>query len=109
MPTENPLAQLFPRPSDAERERRRQDVVQRATLVRDNGWEPYQAVWSSGEVVGVAAMLNDVEQLAAIDETLLTAWSRWAFDLWGLVDGQTDVENGCRQTRRWFMPAAESL
>jgi hypothetical protein len=71
--------------------------------------EPYQAVWSSGEVVGVAALLNDVEQLAAIDETLQTAWSRWAFDLWGMVDGQADVENGCRQTRRWFMTAAQSL
>lgn len=67
--------------------------------------------WSgpTGEVVGVAALLNDVDTLSAMDETLHSAWSRWAFDLWGMTDGQADVDNGCRETRRWFIAAAQQL
>jgi hypothetical protein len=105
----NPLAELFPRPSDATREYRRDDLLQRARLVQTNGWAPYQAVWSTGEVVGVAALLNDIDTLSAIQETLQTAWARWAFDLWGMADGQADVDNGCRETRRWFITAAQQL
>ena len=67
----NQLADLFPRPSDATRNHRRDDLLQRAQLVRANGRTPYQAVWSTGEVVvGVAALLNDVDTLSAMDETL---------------------------------------
>jgi hypothetical protein len=105
----NSLADLFPHPSDATRNRRRDDLLQRGQLVRANGWAPYQAVWSTGEVVGVAALLNDLDTLSAMDETLHSAWSRWAFDLWGMTDGQADVDNGCRETRRWFIAAAQQL
>jgi hypothetical protein len=105
----NPLADLFPRPSDDSSEHRRADLAHRAQLVRENGWAPYEALWCTGEVVGVAALLNDVEQLRRMGETLQTAWERWAFDLWGMVDGRADVDAGCRHTRRWFMRAAETL
>ena len=71
MRSDDKLADLFPRPSDATRDHRRDDLLQRARLVRANGWTPYQAVWSTGEVVvGVAALLNDVDSLSAMDETL---------------------------------------
>lgn len=49
------------------------------------------------------------DELAAIDETLQSAWSRWAFDLWGLAGGQADVDNDCRATRRWFLDTAKEL
>ena len=31
-----------------------------------------------------------------------SALSRWAFDLWGLVDGQADLDSGLPATRAWF-------
>jgi hypothetical protein len=100
---------MFNRPTDAERERRRDDLLHRAELVRTRGWNDYRAVWSTGEVVGVAALLGDNDILGALDETLQSVWARWAFDLWGLTDGQADVDDNCKQTRRWFMETARAL
>lgn len=50
-------SRMFSRPTDAERDRRRADLLQRAELVRTRGWDDYRAVWSTGEIVGVAALL----------------------------------------------------
>ena len=36
----------------------------------------------------MAALLGDHDILGEFDESLQTAWARWAFDLWGLADGQ---------------------
>jgi hypothetical protein len=33
----------------------------------------------------------------------------WAFDLWGLGDLQADVDDNCRETRRWFIDTARAL
>ena len=100
---------MFSRPTDAERDRRRADLLQRAELVRTRGWDDYRAVWSTGEIVGVAALLGDHEILHDFDETLQSVWARWAFDLWGLADGQADVDDNCKQTRRWFIDTAQAL
>jgi hypothetical protein len=100
---------MFSRPTNAERERRRADLLHRAQLVRAHGWDNYRAVWSTGEVVGVAALLGDRDVLGEFDETLQTVWARWAFDLWGLTDGQADVDENCKLTRRWFIEAAGAL
>ena len=100
---------VFSRPTDAERERRRVDLINRARLVRAHGWDDYRAVWSTGEVVGVAALLGDLDILAEFEESLQTAWARWAFDVWGLADGQADVDDNCRDTRRWFIDTAGAL
>ena len=27
-------------------------------------------------------------------------WASWVFDLWGITDGQADVDDTCKQTRR---------
>lgn len=67
---------LFRRPTDADRERRRADLLHRAELVRTHGWDAYRAVWSTGEVVGVTAPLRHHDILAQLDETLQTAWLR---------------------------------
>ena len=77
--------------------------------VLSHGWEDYRAAWSAGEVVGVAALLGDHDILAEFDESLQTAWARWAFDLWGLADGQADVDDNCRETRRWFIDTAGAM
>jgi hypothetical protein len=51
---------MFSRPTDAERERRRGDLLHRAELVRAHGWNDYKDVWSTGEVGGVAALLSRI-------------------------------------------------
>ena len=57
----------------------------------------------------VAALLGDHDILAEQGETLQSVWARWAFDLWGLIDGQADVDDNCKQTRRWFIETACAL
>ncbi len=34
---------------------------------------------------------------------------RQAFDLGGLADGQADVDDNCRETRRWFIDTAGAM
>jgi NADPH:quinone reductase-like Zn-dependent oxidoreductase len=41
-----------------------------------------RAVWSTGEVVGVAALLCDNDILGELDETLQSVWARWAGGFW---------------------------
>src|ERR1700720_794660 len=65
---------VFSRPTDADRDRRRGDLVNRARLVRAHGWDDYRAVWSTGEVVGVAVLLGDHDLLDEFDESLQTVW-----------------------------------
>jgi hypothetical protein len=103
------LSRFFAGPTDEDRARLRSDLLSRVALVRTNGWEPYRGVWSTGELIGVAALLGADGELAALGETLQTAWSRWAFDLWGLNGGQADVDNGCQATRQWFEGAANEV
>ena len=100
---------MFSRPTDADRDQRRAELLRRAKLVRARGWDDYRAVWSTGEVVGLAALLGDHDILAEQGETLKSVWARWAFDLWGLIDGQADVDDNCKQTRRWFIETACAL
>ena len=101
---------MFSRQPDVDRDRRRADLINRARLVRAHGWDDYRAVWSSGEVVGVAALLGgDHDIHEEFDESLQRVWARWAFDLWGLGDGQADVDDNRRQSRRWFIDTARTL
>jgi hypothetical protein len=51
-------------------DRRRNDLVERATLVRAHGWGDYRRVWSTGEIVAVAALLGDHAVLDELGETL---------------------------------------
>lgn len=103
------MSDPFAPPTAEERDHRRADLLHRAALVQADGWDDYRATWSTGEVVAVAALLGAHDELTALDETLQTAWERWAFDLWGLAGGQSDVDDDCRATRRWFLETATEL
>ncbi|RIS77933.1 hypothetical protein [Mycobacteroides abscessus] len=94
-----------PKP-DEHRDRWRKDLSGRAALVLADGWEPYKHVWSSGEVVGVAALLHDHGMLREAGETLQTAWRRWSFDLFGRSEAEHDAANGYARTRQWFAETA---
>lgn len=100
--TNSPLADLFPRPSDEARERRRAQLVLRGVAVLRFGWDDYRYQWSTGEVVAVAALVEDNEVLKDLNETFDTAYRRWAYDLWGMADAQTDEADGLPKTRNWF-------
>lgn len=102
----DPLSHLLAGPSAEDRARLRADLLRRAALARANGWDAYRGVWSTGEVIGVAALLGAHAELTALGETVQSTWERWAFDLWGLARGQADVDNGCEDTREWFLDAA---
>ncbi|WP_260760296.1 hypothetical protein [Mycobacterium sp. SMC-4] len=77
--------------------------------VQVGGWGLHRAVWSTGEVIGVAALMADHGELTALGESLQSAWERRAFDLWGLNGGQVEVDSGCERTREWFLDAARGI
>lgn len=106
---EDPLSHLLTGPTDRDRAQLRAELLARAAQVRADGWESYRGIWSTGEVVGVAVVLADHAELAALGETEQSALERWAFDLWGLRRGPADVANGCRGTRDWFQDTAHEF
>ena len=71
---------VFSRPTDADRERRRVDLINRARLVRAHGWD---------DSAGRSRHSRRVRRESA------NGMGRWAFDLWGLADGQADVDDNC--------------
>ncbi|PND56423.1 hypothetical protein CRM90_17655 [Mycobacterium sp. ENV421] len=90
-------------PSDQDQATRHaDDLMQRAALVRRDGWDQYRHLWSCGEVIGTALVLGDDAELQRCGETTRSALERWAFDLWGITDGQSDVDAGLPRTRAWF-------
>lgn len=89
-----------PMPSSEDRDRRAADLRERAALVRANGWEPYENTWSSGEVLGVRAVLGEP---GAVD----AAVELWAPTLWGAGAADADARTGYRSTRKWFAAAAQ--
>lgn len=106
---EDPPSHLLAGPTDEDRAQLRANLVTRAAEVRENGWDSYRGIRSTGEVVGVAVVLADHAELAALGETEQSALERWAFDLWGLQRGPADVANGCQGTREWFQNTAQEL
>jgi hypothetical protein len=78
------------------------DLIDRAHLVRTHGWDDYRHRWSCGEVLGTALVLGDDVELQHCCETRISALERWAFDLWGITGGQSDVDAGLPRTRAWF-------
>ncbi|OBK02807.1 hypothetical protein A5637_16260 [Mycolicibacterium fortuitum] len=88
-------------PSSEDRDRRAAGLRERAVLVRRDGWEPYENVWSSGEVAGVRAVLGEPGALDAAVE-------QWAPTLWGAAAAEADERTGYRSTRKWFAAAAQA-
>ena len=96
------LAEIFPRRSPAQLRHRKDDLLHRAGLVIEFGWDQIRHQWSTGEVLATALVLNDEAEIERWAETVDSALSRWAFDLWGLVDGQADLVSGLPATLAWF-------
>jgi hypothetical protein len=94
-----PLVEI---PSRKRLARRADDLRHRAALVRRYGWDQYRSRWSTGEVLGVALVLDDQAELQRCGETTDSALERWAYDLWGITGGQSDVDAGLQRTRAWF-------
>ncbi|MBN7371081.1 hypothetical protein [Mycobacteroides abscessus] len=82
-------------PTARSRDRRAADLRERAALVRRDGWSPYASTWSSGEVLGVRAVLGEPGAIDAAVET-------WAPTLWGAGAADADARTGYQSTRRWF-------
>ena len=82
---------------------RRDDLVARCRAVRAHGWDNYRYVWSTGEVVAVAYLLDSRELLTEMSEDETTVLRRWAYDLWGIRGGEADETAGLTRTRKWFM------
>jgi hypothetical protein len=71
-------------------------------LVTEFCWDQFRYQWSSGEVLGTALVLHDRDEMARWSETVDSILARWAFDLWGIGGGHTDVNAGCPTTLAWF-------
>ncbi|MBU8832372.1 hypothetical protein [Mycolicibacterium goodii] len=96
------MSSIFEPPAQDQVTRHADDLMQRAKLVRRDGWDQYRHVWSCGEVIGTALILDDDAELQRCGETKISALKRWAFDLWGITGGQSDVDAGLPRTHAWF-------
>ncbi|MDG5769278.1 hypothetical protein [Mycolicibacterium fortuitum] len=96
------MSSIFDPPDQGQVTRHADDLMQRANLVRRDGWDQYRHLWSCGEVIGTALVLSDDAALQRCGETTISALERWAFDLWGITGGQSDVDSGSQRTRAWF-------
>jgi hypothetical protein len=92
----------FEPPDQYQLARHADDLIHRADLVRGHGWDDYRHRWSCGEVVGAALVLGDDDELQRRGETTVSALERWAFHLWGITGGLSDVDTGLQRTRAWF-------
>ncbi|MGV0795838.1 hypothetical protein ABQF26_02655 [Mycolicibacterium elephantis] len=93
---------LFEPPSEDQLAQHADDLMYRVNLVRRYGWDEYRHLWSCGEVLGTALVLDDDAELHRCGETTISALDRWAFDLWGITGGKADSDNGLPRTRAWF-------
>lgn len=96
------LADVFGPPNKQRQQRRSAELLHRAALVTEYGWDQFRHQWSTGEVIGTALVLHDRAELIRHGETVDSALARWAFDLWGIKGGQADLDAGCPATRTWF-------
>jgi hypothetical protein len=92
---------IFEPPEKDQLMRHADDLIDRANLVRRHGWGEYRHRWSCGEVLGTALVLGDDTELQRCSETTDSALERWAYDLWGITGGQSDVDTGLQRTRAW--------
>ncbi|SHX68689.1 Uncharacterised protein [Mycobacteroides abscessus subsp. abscessus] len=88
-------------PTDADRLRLATDLRARAALVARDGWADYAETWSTGEVLGVRAVLGEPGAVDAAVEV-------WAPTLWGLTEAALDAKLGFDLTRKWFAIVARA-
>lgn len=87
-------------PTPEDRDRRAADLRTRAELVRCDGRAAHENVWSSGEVLGVRAVLGEP---GAVDKAVAV----WAPTLWGVEAAEVDARSGYECTRWWFASVAD--
>lgn len=93
---------IFEPPDQDKLARRADDIRRRAALVRRHGWDQYRSRWSTGEVLGVALVLDDQAELWRRFATTESALATWACTLWGIARGEDDVAAGLPATLAWF-------
>ncbi|MFD4429830.1 hypothetical protein [Nocardia sp. NPDC058497] len=69
MPDANKITWGKPRkPSDADRDALRADLLAKARTVRADGWAAHRDEWTNGEAAVVAYVLGDTEVLTELEE-----------------------------------------
>ncbi|MGV9799573.1 hypothetical protein ACWDTP_16130 [Mycobacterium sp. NPDC003449] len=96
------LGRMFDGMNEKQRQRCQRDLLSKSSAVAKHGWFEYRRIWSQGEVVAVALVLDDTEELVRQFDTKTSALNRWAFDPWGLDAGEIEVKSGCPRTREFF-------
>lgn len=81
------------------RDRLAQFLREWAARIREEGWSDYEQLLSTGEVLGVRAVLDP----AAVDEAVPV----WAATLWGVAGAEVDAACGYERTRAWFAALRE--
>ncbi|MEV0436197.1 hypothetical protein [Nocardia sp. NPDC050413] len=97
------------KPTDADRDALRDDLVAKARAVRADGWSPHRTVWTAGQVSAVAYLLGDADVLAEFEESEGTVLSRYAAELFGFHGGRKDIEAGLTATQSWFDTVRKTL
>jgi hypothetical protein len=95
--------------SEAEQDRMRTNLVSRARTVRAHGWGDYRTIWSSGEIAGVAYLLEDKAMMRSSWEDEESVLSRYSGDLFGVRGCKAEQANGYPDTRKWFDKARAEL
>ncbi|MBC7301050.1 MAG: hypothetical protein H5T78_08850 [Nocardia sp.] len=103
------IEEMYNPPSEEKRNRRRRDLLARARTIQCDGWDDYQYVWSTGETVGVALVLNDDTVLSEMGESRRDVLSRYAYDLFGVKGGKADEAEDFARTQVWFADARADL
>lgn len=96
------LAEVFGPLDGAHLHRRKADLLRRAALVTEFGWDQFRYQWSRGEVLGTALVLHDRDEMQRWSEMEDSVLSQWSCDPWGIDGGQRDVDSGCPTTRALF-------
>lgn len=80
------------------RDRLAQFLREWASRIREEGWDDYEQVLSTGEVLGVRAVLDPAAVDAAVEQ--------WAATLWGIAGAEADAAGDYPRTRSWFTEVA---
>lgn len=97
------------KPTDADRDALREDLLTRARAVRADGWDTHRPEWTAGQVAAVAYLLGDLDVLTELEESEGTVLSRYAAELFGFHGGRKDIEAGLVGTQAWFDTVRKAL
>ncbi|WP_067563726.1 hypothetical protein [Nocardia acidivorans] len=96
-------------PSEADRKALQHELVERAAAVRKESWDEYREVWSSGDIAGVAYLLDDTDMLDELGEQEGSVLTVFAGNLYGFTGARKDIEAGLVGTQAWFAEARKQL